>query len=262
MKWILHKTGKWHAWPKGGRRSKCGTLTLDDLRVLPARRIVQVLPNGAVVCGTCGRMVGKVASTTAGRMKLGGSASAWLGHLRKHLMRVRVQIRDSTLRDLARRLGEVGPPEDPQAIATYDQIRVLLLTPQRHLKRDGHTIQKITRLKEALALLPKDDPQKLHHVAETMRLWRRITGRTVGAREKFRADTVVASMLEVPTPEPYIKHLHSMGLSNLALMFHPNTIERRKSDAAVRGVFSGSSDYMQHTAAQLDAQIITDEEGK
>ena len=67
-------------------------------------------------------------------------------------------------------------------------------------------------------------------------------------------------MLAIPAPDPYIQHLHSKGLTNLALMFHPNTLERRKKDSAVRGVFSGGGDYWEQASDQITAKVIGEEE--
>lgn len=260
--WLQLRTKKWHAWPHGGTRSVCGTVTADDLRITAAKQIKAVLPVGEVMCGSCARSLGSRAPTpTDPKGRLDAQACAWLALLRKHLVRVRVRVRVAELRALATRLAAVGPTADPDAVAVYEQIRVLLLTPRRHKRRNGHTVMKITHLREALEALGPT-PQALIHVAAAMKAWRHITEREVSRGERFRADTVITSMLAVPAPTPYIQHLHAKGLSNLALMFHPNTLERRKKDAALRGIFSGSGDYMQRTADQLAAQILTDEEGK
>ncbi|KKK42766.1 hypothetical protein LCGC14_3169520, partial [marine sediment metagenome] len=236
----------------------CGTVTADDLRITAAKQIKNVLPMGEVMCGSCARSLGPRAPIpTDPEGKLDAQACSWLALLRKHLIRARVRVRVAELRALATRLAAVGPTTDPDAVAVYEQIRVLLLTPRRHKGPKGHTVMRISHLREALKSLGPT-PQALLHVAAAMKAWRRITGREVNRGERFRADTVVASMLAVPAPAPYIQHLHTKGLSNLALMFHPNTLEHRKKDAAIRGIFSGSGDYMQRTADQLSAQIIKD----
>ena len=258
MKWLLTHTKKWHAWPRGGTRSKCGTVTFDYLRTNPAKRISSTPPpEGANICGSCNRGLTPADTVTVGKHPLGAQAAAWLALLNKHLIRVRVQVKAADKRDLAMRLASVGATSDPAAGAVYEQIKALLLTPRRHRRRDGVTVMKIMHLRKALDKLPPS-AKALQHVAESMQLWRRITGRDIGSGEHFRPDTVIESMLEVPAPEAYIHHLHSKGLSNLALMFHPNTLEKRKSDPAVRGVFGGSTEYWKQTTEQLAAQTVTE----
>ncbi len=228
------------------------------MRKYPAKSIAMVLPEGAVTCGTCRRKLGLVQGVpngaTVGETQATAHTGAWLGLLRRHLTRVRARVAEGTLRELAERLSAVGGTGDAEAVAVYEQVRMLLLTPRVHTTR-GRTVMKITRLKETLEALPPD-AEALSHVASTMALWRRVTGREMTRSERFRPDTVVRAMLAVPTPEPYIKHLHDKGLSALALMFHPNTLEARRGDAALRGVFGGGGEYFEDTLDQLDAQIV------
>ena len=255
--WVLVTTKKWHAWPVGARRSYCGTVTVDDLSTTPAVAIAPQLPEGAVVCGSCAPHAGlSVPIKKKGQRKLNTQGAAWLGYLRRHLVRVGARAAERELRAVAAHLANVGPTTDAAALAVFEQIRALLLTPRRHRTINGVTVMKITRLREAVKALPPET-KALHHLAEALRTWRRITGRDVKG-EKFRPDTVIKAMLEVPAPEAYIEYAHSKGLSPLALMFHPNTIKNCRTHSAVRGIFGGSVEYAQHTADQLAAQIIED----
>lgn len=256
--WVLHRSGNWHAWPPRGLRSMCGTVTLDDLRVTPAQRIANTLPNGATLCGSCSRRLGPLAPATcvAG---VSSSVGEWLGFLRRHLKRAGVDLARRDEIDLAERLTTLGPPSSAEARAAFDYIRELLLTPRYNRRAGGRVTQKVTRLRETLALLPPD-PQALAHVVAAMRAWRQITGRAVERATRFRPDTVVATMLEIPAPEAYIRHLHAKGLTELAMIFHPNTLARHKGDASLRGLFGGSAEYWERTAAQLAAQVVSDDD--
>lgn len=268
-RWILARTGRWHAWPHGARRSICGTLTADNLRVTPAVRIQSTLPppTDDPLCGTCrsklGIPVGRDATTPTDSRVI-----AWLEVVGKHLARIQgrhggrsLTIDRRTKRVLAERLALIGAPDNPEAIAVYDQIRLLLLSPKMHRRRNGHTILKLAYIKEALTKLPPR-VDAIQHVAESVKLWRRITGRDLSANERFRPDTVIETTLAIPMPEPYIRHLHTKGISALAAIFHPNTLERFKKDPALRGIFGGdfggSSEYWARTAEQLASQVIED----
>ncbi|KKN36940.1 hypothetical protein LCGC14_0768630 [marine sediment metagenome] len=237
----------------------CSTVSVITLRATPAKNIVHTLPEGARICKSCARALGPGAELP--RVKkptLDPQTVDWLREVNTHLARFHLVVAEPVRRKLAKRLSALGPLTSPDAVDAYNQIRVLLLTPRRHRRDKGHAGgMKIVGLSKALDALPPD-AKSLHHVAESMRLWRHITGRSVDQSERFRADTVITSMLQVPSPEAYIRHLHTSGFSSLAGMFHPNTLERRRKDASLRGVFAGSEDYMQHTAAQLDAQVVKD----
>lgn len=261
LKYLLRHTGKWHAWPRGGTRTLCGTVTLDDLRITPAKRIQQEPPVGEPFCKSCHRRLGPGAqaalATPSGRTKhLTPTALVWLGLVRRHLALVRVHVREADELALAQRLALVGPPEDPQAASVYEHLRALLLTPRLHLKRDARTTRKIPHLHEALEMLPPD-AKALAHVAESMRLWRHITGdmqntkTTTSAR--FQPDVVIQTMLQITNPEPYIRALHAKGLSPLGAMFHPNTLARAKQrDPSLRGAFhKDSAAYWEQTQKQL-----------
>jgi hypothetical protein len=148
------------------------------------------------------------------------------------------------------RLADVGTPSDPEAVAVYEQLRTLLLTP-RFRRRNGRSTLQITHLREALDALPPD-AAVLRQVAETMRLWQKITGRSV-KQDRFQADRVIKTMLEVPEPEAYIRHLDAQGLPHFAAMFHPNTLERARKAPALRGVFDArNTEYWQQLRGQLN----------
>lgn len=253
--WVLVSTDRWHAWGVGSYQTVCGKVSTRDLSKRPAKAIADAPPEGAVVCLLCERAIGSTNIPCSTKKPLGGVAGVWLGLLRKHLLHVRARVAEPTLRELATRLSMIGAPGDPSTVVIYDQIRALLLTPRYQRRRGPFTVMQITRLKEALEALPPTT-EALHHVATATKMWRRITGRQISSSERFKADTVVRTMLQVPNPEAYIEHLYSRGLYDLALMFHPNTLESRKKDAALRGVFGGGSEYARRTAVQLAAQIV------
>ncbi len=235
--WILCRSGLWHAWPQGGNSSLCGCVTKEDLRKAPAKQIVRTLPKEALVCKCCTRS--RLGRSAAARMLPKGSVAAqWWAYLRRHLITQRVHISTANGRLLAKHLAAVGSPTDTAAVAVYEQIRTLLLTPrpQRVRTRNGHSqMYKVTRLKEALAALPPT-AASLQHVANAMQLWRRITGRGVNSKtERYRTDTVVETMLAVSNLEAYIRSQHNLGRSSLAQMFHPSTLTRAAKNPNLRG---------------------------
>lgn len=210
------------------------------------------------MCLTCNHAL-PLTATTIDKPARNAQVRAWLTLLGAHIAKLRgshggrgMRVARAAKIALAERLATVGGPGDPAAVAVYEQIRVLLLTPRRHKRRNGHTILKLVHIKEALAVLPPD-PIQLAHVAETMKLWRSITGRTPDRGESFKPDTVITTMLAISNPEPYIRQLHARGFSSLAGMFHPNTLARAKGkDTTLRGVFD-----KQNTAywKQLEGQL-------
>lgn len=251
LHWVL--TRRWHAWPRGGRRSLCGTVTVEHLRDHPASSIVQAPPADGDFCQSCRKKAGVLAESVGT-----GPIAEWSGHLRRHLTRVRARAADATIQELSELLAEVGSPDSQEAREVFDQVRVLLLTPMRRTARaaNGRTLTFVTLpyLKDTIAKLP---PRvgALAKIATALRCWRTITHRDPTA-DRFRPDRVVEVMLQLPTPEPYIQHLVSRGLPHLAAMFHPNTLERAKKETALRGLFAGTNDYWNETASQLN--IVTE----
>jgi hypothetical protein len=262
MLWVLGNQRRWHAWAKGGVRSLCGLLTRDDLQAMPAKAIAAELPDGVQLCRGCRTKLGPLDPTALVLPKSitsGTSAAEWFGFLRRHLVRASVHLNDEDQAAFAIRLAALGSCADPDALAIFDQVRELLLTPRGNPRTKKYTAKKIIGFKKSLAALPPH-PQALARVASAMRAWHRITGRRITGNTKFASETVIAAMLEVPAPEPYIAHLFRSGVSELAMIFHPNTLARHKHTAALRGVFGGGTDYWTQTADQLAHQTITDEE--
>ncbi len=252
----------WHAWPRGGESTMCGTITATKLITTPLKAVTHKLPEGAVVCKLCIRALGPGHQLTKApakrRRPLDKQTEGWLVTLNAHLARYHLIVAAPLRLELAKRLSAVGSNQDAHAVAVYEQIRTLLLTPRLHRRDSGKGGgMKIVGLRKALDALPPD-AQSLNQIATSMRMWRHITQRSVDKGERFRADTVIAAMLEVPAPEPYIRHLHGRGLSSLAVMFHPNTLKARSKDAALRGVFTGSKDYWARTVEQLADQVVKD----
>lgn len=253
LHWILTTAGKWHAWPEGGRRTFCGKVNAEHLRDTPAVQIASDVSVGENICTTCAKKTGKSAAYAIDD----GPTLAWFGYLRRHLTHVRAKVADATVEELARLLAEVGPPNDPVAVEVFEQVRTILLRPhhskQRKIKRE-YTVITIPHLKGALAKLPPKTGA-LQRIAATLRIWRTVT-RDDPSRQNFHADRVVETMLQIPDPEAYIKHLYARGLPALAAMFHPNTLARAKKDTALRGAFAGSNEYWDNTADQLN--IVSD----
>lgn len=255
LHWIL-RNGKWHAWPKGGRRSMCGRINVEHLRETPAEKIVTTLPSDAIVCTTCGKKTHLAPAPVSGQDAIIG---AWLGHLRRHLTRVHLKVSEANLQLLAERLAEVGPPDTKEAQDVFEQVRILLLTPHFSRVQSARgrttTVRTLPHLKEALSKLPPTT-KALARVAATLRMWRNITQRDPSA-DRFRADRVIEVMLQLPPgAEAYIQHLHAREFSHLSSMFHPNTLERSKKDTALRGLFAGSTEYWNQSEDQLN--IVTD----
>lgn len=237
--WVL--TNKWHAWPSGGQASVCTHLTKLRLAQNPAKKIQQAVPTADdhPICKTCAAKTGVQATQP---QDLNEIETAWVRHIGIHLARIakghgRGDAHTKIKRLIAIRLATIGPPSDPEALAVYEQIQMLVLTPRRiQGARRSTTTLTYKYVKEALDMLPPD-PAKLRHVATTMKLWRQITGQNVSTSSKFHADTVIRSMLQISNPEAYIRHLEEQGFNSLAGMFHPNTLERAKRDTSLRGAF-------------------------
>lgn len=250
LKWLQGSTGKWHAWPRGGRRSLCGTLTVEHLRAQPAIQITEVFPEGQDLCQSCRR----AACVVDPKDSVQGVAGAWVGLLRRHMAHVHVRIAEATLRELANRLAEVGSPDSAEAREVYNQIKSLFLTPlRRTTKKNGKTLTIVTLpyLTEAVAKLPPNT-HALEQIASTLRTWRSITQRDPSI-DRCRPDLVVEVMLQLPSkPESYIRHLNARGLPNLAAMFHPNTLQRAKKETSLRGMFAGTTEYWNDTEDQLN----------
>lgn len=244
MHWIQVSNKRWHAWRSGSHASLCGSVNVAHLRLNPAKRIQITAPLEEVLCSKCSRKAGVCPTSNASPDVL---TSAWVGYIRRHLTHVHARVADKVITALASRLAEIGTPADAGALQAYELIKMFLLTPrsksiQSASSRSGRAcIATIPRLKEALAVLPKEHGALLQ-VAATLCLWQEITGRNL-IQERFKPDTVLETIFKIPSPAPYIKHLHSRGFSYLAAVFHPNTLERTKKDTSLRGLFSRNSDY-------------------
>lgn len=255
--WVLMSTGKWHAWPKGGRKTMCGRVNAEHLRDRPAVRIIKEPPAiSEDRCASCAKAVLGPAALPA---DVSETAAAWVGHLRRHLTRARIKAADAVVQALAERLGEVGGPDDDAAREVFEQVKGLLLRPHflrtRGAAGKERTISTLPHLKDALTKLPPNTGA-LQQVAVTLRLWRSITNRDPHA-DRFKADQVIDTILKLPpNPEAYIRRLSEKGLPHLAAMFHPNTLERAKHDTALRGLFAGSSAYWNDTSEALN--IVTE----
>lgn len=250
LKWILNRNQTWHAWPLGGRSTLCGSINAEDLRLRPAAAIADSPTVGEKVCVSCSRKAGYVASAVCADATTG----AWIGVINRYLKRSHVRVADDIVAELARRLAELGAPEQPEASNAFSMLQPLLLKPHRERKRyefsgTERTVSTIPHLREALESLPKE-AGSLRTVVEALRAWQNVTRRDPYV-EKFRKDRVVSVMTQVPNPELYVKHLLGRGLPTLAAMFHPNTLERAKHDTALRGMFSGSGGYWAQASAQL-----------
>lgn len=253
MNWILNGTGKWHAWPRGGRQTVCGRINVEHLRVTPAKQILHEKPDGEL-CDTCARKLRLVAHEVCGS----DSAAAWAGVLRRHLTKVRVRLADVLVVALATRLAEVGPPQDATARAVFAQVRDFLLRPEWIRRSYGsgtsRSFARLPNLKTVLAALPPE-PKALQRLAGALDTWHRITGRII-TLERCNAARVIETIFQIPSVEPYVQHLHARGHPHLALMFHPNTLTRAKKEPALRGMFAGSTAYWDSNHSQLT--VVTD----
>lgn len=245
--WLLYPGKKrWHAWLHGDQESACGTLTAAHLQERPASNVVEQLADGQLPCGTCKRLV-EMGS------QAGPPAAAWLGFIVRHLKRKHCTAPRQDLEAVAALLVETGPPDDPAALELFEQVKSLLLTPMRVRAGNGKEYQRLVGLRDALAqLAPRSG--SLAAVAAIYRCWRNVMGRQDPGH--FRPDRVIEVMLQVPEPEAYLKHMKARGLEPLGVAFHPNVLARAKKEPALRGLFGGSTDYMKHTADQLN--VVTD----
>ena len=140
-----------------------------------------------------------------------------------------------------------GPPETLGNFDTFYALTGLLLHEDR-----------INRFRAAMAELPPD-LAALTRVASCCRAWTRATGRSLASEKTVRVDQVVKVMVQVPAPEPYVRHLHGKGFVALGTMFHPNTLTRTRSE--LRGVFfgaEGEDGYWAQTQDQL--RIVQDDQ--
>lgn len=256
--WVRVHARVWHAWPKGGRRSLCGRLNVEHLREASAAALQLQSSRPSMdqqLCATCGKKSG---ATIAAPTAPNEIAAAWRLHLGLYLQRAHVRTSSAVVALLADRLAEIGPPTDAEAQAIFNQVRCLLLRPltQRRARRDGRatTTRTLPHVKAALEAIPARHGA-LRDIATTVRTWHEITQRPIEV-ESFHPVRVVTTMVQVPAPAPYIRHLVSRGLVALAVVFHPNTLERARKDPALRGLFAGSVDYWNRTSDQL--RIVRD----
>lgn len=260
LHWIQHaSTGRWHAWPVGGRETLCGRINVEHLRQHPAAQIKSVVDPEEQRCVRCSSKAGLGARAIK---DLDTIQAMWVGTLRRHLKARRIKLGDPCLVSLAKLLAEVGPPGTAEAQAVFDQVEWVLLRPTWKKQQTFANIMPthtryyaiLPHLKDALDKIPPNT-KALARIADTVRQWREIT-RCDPALAKFHSDRVVETILQVQSPEPYIRYFQSRGHPELAFIFHPNTLQRAQKDPALRGLFTGSTDYWDHTEHQL--RVLTD----
>lgn len=247
--WVLSYLGKWHAWPDKGRQTLCGRLNVEHLRQGAATKISDDTPapgKAEKFCLYCARKAGISLSPPHADPCVG----AWIGLLKIKLRHTHIRVADSVIEQLATLLAEVGPPGSFEGSEVFEQVQQLLLKPSWTRNK----IASLPHLKAALALLAVTTGS-LQRVADTVRAYRSITNRSL-VLDNFHADRVIEIILQIPTPEPYIRHLNSRGLTHFAAMFHPNTLERARKDPTLRGLFAGSNEYWDRTTSQLN--IVSD----
>lgn len=224
--WLQHpSSGTWHLWRNGTPQSACGSMTKEHL---PAPAVSGKPPAGLV--GACTKCV-----ASAGGWPAAGTAECaafWVGKIKLQANRARVKLDRWAVEDFADMLSLLGCGT-PEANETFAAVTSVLLRPVTVRER-GKTFTSFPKFRESVDLLLSRE--KLLHVAVALRTWRSVTGRDVG-RDRFSPDRVIETMLSVDDPEPYVRQLHGRGLSHLAAVFHPNTLERARKDPALRGVF-------------------------
>ncbi len=245
LHWIRWSKGKWHAWPYGGRRSLCGGRAYADLLSSPVHAVETSLSPFAAreACARCLRLTGPEQREDRSSASKGTYAEEWRGVLTARARGRRVVGAKENLDLLASRLAEVGSPSQEYPRNVGENVILVVAVPLR-----DRTLTLFPYVKAVVALLP--GRESLVHVARAVERWREITGRDPRS-ERFRPDTVISTMLQVPTPEPYVRHLHSKGWSSLAQMWHPNTLEAAKKDPHLRGTFGGTPDYWARTQNDL-----------
>lgn len=245
--WILTANGTWHAWKVGESATACGRIDAAHLRRSPAQLITRDVPIDQKTCAACIRRTKAIPFTTD------AVTSAWIQTVRRHLEKVHAKLPDKTVLILAERLAEVGPPTNPEAGEIFEQVKQIFLRPMRTTMKlfngSNRTLSTFPHLKEALALLPTNT-QAIRRVASAVRCWSSFGLITPSTR--FRLDHVIQAILDIPSIEPYVQHQRSRGLLEFALIFHPNTLARARKDTALRGLFSGSTEYWQATTDQLN----------
>lgn len=261
-RWILTARGTWHAWNATTQRSVCGAVNTEDLRRTPVRQIAAQAPAivgaGVRVCRVC-------APTDAAGGKLlfaalPAAAVPWDQAVSRYCAQGRMTVAVGVRHALAVRLAEAAPSAGSvRGRQVFAVVRDLLLRPRNVAWTQGGRRRQhacLPYLAAAVAALPLG-VQAVARVVDTVQMWQAITGLQV-ANERYRAETVIQTMLQVPDTEKetYMRQLHGRGLSALALMFHPATLERARRDTALHGAFSGSGEYWAQTQDQL--HIVTD----
>lgn len=250
MHWILSNAETWHAWKQHHHATVCGRIDVDHLRKYPARKISQDLPVNQNVCTSCLRKTGAAISSA------GPVAAQWIALIKRHQKHIHARVHEKLIVEMSERLTEIGSPSSLEGQEAFDYVKLVFIRPLYDRKTNslGHTKSYATfpYLKDALAKLT---PGSFQRIITALRYWRNTTNGDL-SRARFRPDNIVEAILTLPAPEPYIRHMHAQGLSSFALIFHPNTIERARKDTALRGLFSGSTEYWTETADQLN--IVTD----
>lgn len=236
--WIKQRRRRWHAWEHGSRASRCGRVNTSHLQQDPPDEILTELQpeHLAEACKSCVRSV-----QGAGIPELRDESAvvrAWYGHLLRHARRVHARPGVQNLRTLTRLLAEVGAPDNHDAQVVYLNVRDLLIAGGKNA----------VGLKAALAKMPPSSG-KLAQVAQAMEAWRKIVGRRSLGRH--RPDQVIETMLQVPEPEAYVRHLKARGFEQLSAVWHPNVLERARSTPSLRGLFGGGHQYWKETREQL-----------
>jgi len=126
-----------------------------------------------------------------------------------------------------------GPPGSDRGAALWRIAAPLLLLPW--WKRRGS-------FAAAVRILFQECDGGLAKVLHAATVWQKTTNRRF-EDDLYKTDRVLEVMLQVPDPEPYVRHLKSRGLEHLAAVFHPNTLARAKTEAGLRGVFNKTNEY-------------------
>lgn len=242
-KWLQHRNDRWHAWALGARSTACGRINLEHLRAHPAKSIVRSPSVDGLWCAACAKKAQMFRS-----VERDVTVSRWLAHLRLDLTRSHIRVAEKTLVSLAGFLARLGPPDEAAAVQVWNDARPVLFAVS-YTKRAARTVATVPHLAEVLKYLDVSG-QGVARIAEGVRTWREVTGRAIGT-DRFHAVRVVQVMHQVPAVRPYLEHLKKRGLVHFAAVFHPNTLERARKDASLRGTFSGANTYWDNTTQDL-----------
>lgn len=245
--WVKTSTA-WHAWIRGASHAVCGRITSAMLQQGQCD-VRQAVTTADTICRTCTNKLGVVIPPAPSAPK--GVAGQWQGFIQRHLRLVGLRAQAGDVEALAALLAEQGPPAGDNE--TWQAVRDLLLAP--HYVKDATGRRRATLLGLHNAVAALQAPGALPRVTRALQAWRATTGRTV-THDRCNSGQVVQVMLLVPDVAPYVQHLKGRGLEHLAAVFHPNTFERAKRDANLRGLFASSGAYWD--ANQDRIRVVTD----